>query len=232
MITIRKSGERGYFDHGWLKTHHTFSFSDYFDPDHIQFRVLRVINEDYVDAGQGFATHSHKDMEIITYIVGGALQHKDSMGNTSIIRPGEVQRMSAGTGVTHSEFNPSSAEDVHLLQIWIVPAQKGLKPSYEQKTFDANGKKNRLRLAVSPKESPNVVTIHQDALVYDAFLEQEKSLTYEPKAGRGVWVQVITGELVMNGNQLKAGDGASAEKEKTLRFSANQAAEFLLFDLA
>ena len=232
MITIRKSQDRGYFNHGWLKTHHTFSFSDYYDPNHIQFRTLRVINEDYVDAGQGFATHSHKDMEIITYILEGALQHKDSMGNTSIIRPGEVQRMSAGTGVTHSEFNPSQTEAVHLLQIWILPAKKELAPSYEQKTFDANGKKNRLRLVVSPKGNSEVVTIHQDALVYDAFLERGKSITHELKAGRGVWVQVTKGELEMKGNLLKAGDGASAEKEKVLQFSAQQDTEFLLFDLS
>ncbi len=232
MITVRKGEERGHFDHGWLNTYHSFSFADYYDPNHVQFRTLRVINEDTVQSGQGFGTHSHRDMEIITYVLKGALEHKDSMGNTSAIRPGEVQRMSAGTGVTHSEFNPSPKEPVHLLQIWILPAQKNLPPSYEQKFFDVKGKTNRLRLIASQNGEQDSVTVHQDVCVYDSLLEKGKSLSYELNKNRGAWLQITEGELELNGEILKAGDGASAEKETTLKFSANRKAEFLFFDLA
>ncbi len=232
MITIRKSEERGHFDHGWLKTYHTFSFADYYDPNFVQYRTLRVINEDRVAPGEGFGSHFHSDMEIITYVLSGSLEHKDSMGNTSAIRPGEVQRMSAGSGVTHSEFNPSETEEVHLLQIWIFPAEKGLPPSYEQKAFDPAGKTNRLRLIASPDGDQGSVTIHQNALVYDSLLEKGKSLKHIPKSGRDAWVQVTKGEITFNGNVLKEGDGASAAKESSLEFKASQNAEFLLFDLA
>ncbi len=232
MITIRKSEARGHFDHGWLKTYHTFSFADYHDPNHVQFRSLRVINEDRVGPGEGFGNHFHSDMEIITYVLSGSLEHKDSMGNTSVIRPGEVQRMSAGTGVTHSEFNPSEKEVVHLLQIWIFPAEKSLPSGYEQKTFDVKGKTNRLRLIASQNGDQGSVTVHQNALVYDCLLGKGKSLTHELKPGRGVWVQVTKGELAFNGNVLKEGDGASAEKEAALQFSSNKETDFLLFDLA
>ncbi|MBI4388278.1 MAG: pirin family protein [Candidatus Omnitrophica bacterium] len=232
MITVRKSEARGHFDHDWLKTYHTFSFADYQDPTHIQFHTLRVINEDWVAPSEGFDTHSHRDMEIVTYVLEGALEHKDSLGTTSVIRPGEVQRMSAGTGVTHSEFNHSDKEPVHLLQIWIFPAEKNLPPSYEQKFFEPKGKKNQLRLIVSQEGSENSIKIHQDALIYGSFLEKTKSITYPLKQNRSAWVQVIKGELKLNGDLLKAGDGASATDEKLLQLVALQPSEFLLFDLA
>ena len=232
MITIRKSEERRHFDHGWLKTYHSFSFADYYDPNFVQFRTLRVINEDTVEPGQGFGTHSHRDMEIITYVLKGALEHKDSMGNTSIIKPGEVQRMSAGMGVTHSEFNPSKKEPVHLLQIWILPAEQNLQPSYEQKFFDTKGKTNLLRLIASQNGEQGSVRVHQDVHVYDALLEKGKSMTYESNPSRGVWTQITKGGLELNGKVLKAGDGASIEKETILTFSAHREAEFISFDLA
>ena len=227
MIKIRKSENRGRFDHGWLNTYHTFSFAEYQDPDHTHFRALRVINEDRVQPGQGFGTHSHRDMEIVTYVLEGALEHKDSMGNSSVIRPGEVQRMSAGTGVTHSEFNRSDKEPVHLLQIWIFPAEKGLTPSYEQRPFSAQEKKNKLRLVASPKGDQGSVSVHQDVLIYDARLEKGKSVTHKLKQDRGVWVQVIQGELRLNGKGLKEGDGASITNEKLIRLEAHHKAEFL-----
>ncbi len=232
MITVRKSEDRGHFDHGWLKTYHTFSFADYQDPNHVRFRTLRVINEDWVAPSEGFDMHSHQDMEIVTYILEGALEHKDSLGTTSIIRPAEVQRMSAGTGVTHSEFNHSDKEPVHLLQIWIFPAEKDLPPSYEQKFFEPKGKKNQLRLIVSQKGSDHSIKIHQDALVYDSFLEKAKSITYQLKPNRGVWIQMVKGELNLNDHALRAGDGVSATDEKLLQLVAIQPSEFLLFDLA
>lgn len=232
MITIRKGEERGHFDHGWLNTFHTFSFADYDDPRHRQFHTLRVLNEDTVQPGKGFGTHSHRDMEIITTILKGSLEHKDSLGNTSVIRPGEIQRMSAGNGVTHSEFNPSIKEIVHLLQIWILPSERGLVPSYEQRAFDAKGKTNRLRLIVSLNGEQGSVRIHQDARIYDCLLEKGKSLTHELKHDRGAWIQVAQGEVMLNSLVLKEGDGASATKESTLELMSKRAAEFLLFDLA
>ncbi|MGZ4821910.1 MAG: pirin family protein, partial [Terriglobales bacterium] len=209
MITVRPASERGHFDHGWLNTYHTFSFADYHDPKHTHFRALRVINEDTVQPGGGFGTHPHRDMEIITYILKGGLAHKDSMGNGSTIVPGDVQRMSAGTGVLHSEFNHSPDELVHLLQIWIFPDQHGLKPSYEQKSFSAGDKLNRLRLVASPEASDGSVTIHSDARVYGSVLEAGKSVNHKLAKGRGAWVQVIRGEIEVNGKKLAAGDGAS-----------------------
>ncbi len=231
MITIRKSQDRGHFDHGWLKTYHTFSFADYYNPNHTHFRTLRVINEDYVKPGEGFPTHSHNDMEIITFILEGALEHKDSMGNTSVIKPGEIQRMTAGTGVTHSEFNPSKKDKVHLLQIWIFPDQKGLEPSYEQQVIQSKTKTDRLALIASPDSREGSVKVHQDALVYAASLEKDKSLTYKPDSGRGVWIQAAHGKLLLNGQELSAGDGASIEGEPSIKISSRETSEFLLFDL-
>ncbi|HET7183553.1 MAG TPA: pirin family protein [Terriglobales bacterium] len=233
MITVRPASERGHFDHGWLNTYHTFSFADYHDPKHTHFRALRVINEDTVQPGGGFGTHPHRDMEIITYILQGGLAHKDSMGNGSTIVPGDVQRMSAGTGVLHSEFNHSPDELVHLLQIWIFPDQHGLKPSYEQKSFSAGDKLNRLRLVASPEASDGSVTIHSDARVYGSVLEAGKSVKHELAKGRGAWVQVIRGEIEVNGKKLAAGDGASIENESMLAITGQSgSSEFLLFDLA
>ncbi len=231
MIQIRKSGERGHFNHGWLETYHTFSFADYHDPKHMGFRTLRVINEDYVKPGEGFGTHSHRDMEIITWILEGALEHKDSMGNTSIIKPGEIQRMTAGRGVTHSEFNRSSQEAVHLLQIWILPNQKGLEPGYEQRMIETREKRNRLILIASPDGRGDSVKIHQDALVYFCGLEQEQHLSYQPESGRSVWIQVMKGNLSLKDRELKAGDGAAIENEPSFEMKSQHQSEFLLFDL-
>lgn len=231
MITLRKSQDRGHFDHGWLETYHTFSFADYYDPNHTQFRTLRVINEDYVKPGEGFGTHSHRDMEIITFILEGALEHKDSMGNTSVIKPGEIQRMTAGSSVTHSEFNPSKEDRVHLLQIWILPNQKGLTPGYEQKMIDSKKNVNQLVLIASSEPKNGSVTVHQDALVYAASLEKNKNLTYKPNSGRGVWIQVVSGDLLVNNQKLSAGDGGAIENEALLQISSAGKSEFLLFDL-
>ncbi|MGB9105772.1 MAG: pirin family protein, partial [Terriglobales bacterium] len=208
MITLRPAAERGHFDHGWLNTYHTFSFADYHDPRHTHFRGLRVINEDTVQPGGGFGAHPHRDMEIITYILEGALAHKDSMGTGSTIVPGDVQRMSAGTGVLHSEFNHSRDELVHLLQIWIFPDERGLKPSYEQKTFAAEEKLNRLRLVASPDASDGSVILHSDARVYGSLLEPGASVTHALAQGRGAWIQVVSGAIEVNGKWLAAGDGA------------------------
>jgi quercetin 2,3-dioxygenase len=235
MITVRPATERGHFDHGWLNTYHTFSFADYYDPKHTQFRSLRVINEDTVQPGGGFGTHPHRDMEIITYILQGALAHKDSMGTGSTILPGDVQRMSAGTGVLHSEFNHSRDELVHLLQIWIFPDKHGLKPSYEQKKFPAEEKLNRLRLVASPDGSDNSVTIHSDARVYASLLESGETVTHELAPGRGAWIQVVSGAIEVNGMRLAAGDGAGIEREQLVKITGQSDAgtsEFLLFDLA
>ena len=231
MIRLRKSRERGHFDHGWLDTYHTFSFADYQDPAHMGFRTLRVINEDRVKAGEGFGTHGHRDMEIVTYVLDGALEHKDSMGNSSVIRPGEVQRMTAGTGVRHSEFNPLKDKDVHLLQIWILPAKEGLTPGYEQRAFNPAGRRNRLRLVASPDGESGSVKVHQDVRLYDGSLEKGASLSYKPGGGRGTWLQVTKGKVVLNGRALAAGDGVAADDEKEIRLESPEHGEFLLFDL-
>lgn len=231
MITLRKSQERGNADHGWLKTFHTFSFAHYYDPKHMGFRDLRVINEDHVAAGQGFGKHPHDNMEIVTYIVKGALEHKDSMGNGSVIRPGDIQRMSAGTGVIHSEFNPSKDEPVHLLQIWILPERKELKPGYEEKHFDDSAKKNRLCLLVSPDGAQNSARINSDVRLYAAFLDAAKTLELPLSRGRHAWLQLISGEVDLNGQKLLAGDGASLSDETSVKIQATKNAEFLLFDL-
>jgi len=233
MITLRPAEERGQADFGWLHTRYTFSFADYYDPEHVQFRSLRVINEDHVDPGHGFGTHPHRDMEIITYVLEGALAHKDSMGTGSTIRPGEVQRMSAGTGVMHSEFNHSPSEEVHLLQIWLLPERKGIKPSYEQKEFPRESKLNRLRLVASPAGDDGSVTIHQDARLYASVLEEGKRVLHELGKGRSAWLQVARGEVSLNGTTLKAGDGAAVEHEAALEITGRvPSSEFLLFDLA
>lgn len=232
MIQVRKSEERGHFDHGWLETYHTFSFDQYEDPKHVRFRTLRVINEDRVEPGQGFGMHSHRDMEIVTYLLAGALQHKDSLGNTSVIRQGEVQRMSAGTGVTHSEFNASEKEWVHLLQIWIFPAQKNLPPGYEQKDFGTPAPGNRLRRIASPDGTEGSLRIHQDAVIYDARLGKQGAVRHTLASGRGLWVQVFEGELTVNDTTvLKAGDGAAVEGVAENYFRTGNGAAFLLFDL-
>src|SRR3954451_19859229 len=220
MITLRPAEERGHFNHGWLNTYHSFSFADYHDPKHMGFRSLRVINEDYVAPGNGFGTHPHRDMEIITYVLEGALGHKDSMGNGSAIRPGEVQRMSAGTGVLHSEYNHSPAQEVHLLQIWLLPEKRGIAPSYEQKTFGRKEKLNRLRLVASPDASDGSVLIHQDAKLYGSILESGKSISHELATGRHAWLQVIEGALTVNGRSLKAGDGAAISDESKLEITS------------
>jgi quercetin 2,3-dioxygenase len=233
MITLRPADERGQADYGWLHTRYTFSFADYYDPKHVHFRSLRVINEDHVEPGHGFGTHPHRDMEIITYVLEGALAHKDSMGTGSTIRPGEVQRMSAGTGVLHSEFNHSPSEQVHLLQIWILPERKGIEPGYEQKEFARESKLNRLRLVAAPGGEEGSVTIHQDARLYGSILEAGKSVRHDLAKGRYAWLQVVRGEVSLNGTALKAGDGAAVERETALEITGRTpSSEFLLFDLA
>jgi len=232
MITVRPSSERGHFDHGWLNTYHTFSFASYYDPEHMGFRSLRVINEDWVHAGNGFGTHPHRDMEIITYVLEGALAHQDSMGTSSAIRPGEVQRMSAGSGVTHSEYNHSQSEAVHLLQIWIMPDKKGVKPSYEQTAFPDEEKRGRLRLVASRDGREGSVTINQDAELYATLLEPGETVTHALAAGRYGWAQVVRGGITLNGQPLQAGDGAAISDEERLELTGTESAEVLLFDLA
>lgn len=232
MIKVRKADERGHFDFGWLNTYHTFSFGDYYDPSHMGFRSLRVINEDVVAPGRGFPRHGHRDMEIFTYILEGALQHRDSMGNGSIIRPGDVQRMSAGTGVTHSEANASRDEPVHLLQIWILPAKKGIEPDYEEKRFPAEEKLNRMCLIISPDGDDGAVRINQDARVYASVLNQGQKVVPQLERGRHAWVQVAVGSVAVNDINLNQGDGAAVSEESKLTITANNQSEILLFDLA
>jgi len=231
MITIRKAEERGHFDFGWLNTYHTFSFGEYYDPRQMGFRALRVINEDFVHPGRGFPTHGHRDMEIITYVLEGGLAHKDSMGNGSIIRPGDVQRMSAGTGVRHSEANPSTEESVHLLQIWILPDEMDVEPGYEQKRFEDEEKRGRLRLVASPDGQDGSVRIHQDARVSATLLDAGQEVSYELMPGRHAWVQVARGAIAVNGQPLKQGDGAAISGEKELKIAGQEPSEVLLFDL-
>jgi len=231
MITIRKSTDRGHFDHGWLNTYHTFSFAQYYDPAHMGFRSLRVINEDRVEPGAGFPTHPHRDMEIITYVLEGALEHKDSMGNGSVIRPGEVQRMTAGTGITHSEFNPSRSEPVQLLQIWLLPNAHGLTPSYEQKAFSIDLRRNRLCLIASPDGRDGSVTINQDASVYSAWLDPGTKIEHPLAPNRHAWIQVARGSVTLNGQQLSQGDGASISGEDSVSVTGGEQSEILLFDL-
>jgi redox-sensitive bicupin YhaK (pirin superfamily) len=232
MITIRKSDDRGHFNFGWLDTYHTFSFDQYFDPAHMHFRSLRVINEDRVQPGHGFPTHSHRDMEIITYILSGVLEHRDSMGNGSVIRPGDVQRMSAGTGVSHSEFNPSDTETVHLLQIWILPARRDLSPSYEEKAFRDEELRGRLRVITANDGREGAVTIHQDAQVHATILEAGKTVVHSLAEDRYAWLQVARGRVSLNEVELKQGDGAAVSNESELTIAAHDQSEVLLFDLA
>lgn len=232
MITVRKAADRGGGDHGWLDTRHTFSFADYHDPAQMGFRGLRVINEDRVKPGRGFPTHGHRDMEILSYVLAGALEHEDSMGTGSVIRPGDVQRMSAGTGVMHSEFNPSRTEPVHFLQIWILPGTRGLEPSYEQKHFPEAEKRGRLRLIASRDGRDGSVTIHHDASVYAAVLAPGERVALALADGRHAWVQVARGAVTLNGEMLGAGDGAALSREPALTLVAAEPAEALVFDLA
>lgn len=232
MISIRSSNERGGGDYGWLNTRHTFSFDQYYDPKFMGFRSLRVINEDRAAPGGGFPTHPHRDMEIITYVLEGALEHKDSLGTGSVIRPGDGQRMSAGRGIRHSEANPSPAEPVHLLQIWIMPDRQSYEPSYEQKTFPDEEKRGRLRLIASPDGKDGSVTIHQDARLYVSLLKPGQEVTHALAKGRYAWLQVAKGAVELNGKPLNQGDGAAIENEPKLTIKGVKDAEILLFDLA
>lgn len=231
MNEIRRSQERGYADHGWLKSFHTFSFADYFDPNHVEFGPLRVINEDRVQAGAGFGTHGHRDMEIISYVLSGELAHKDSMGNGSTIRPGDVQRMSAGSGVRHSEFNPSKSEGVHFLQIWIQPDQRNIEPSYEEKRFLPEEKRGRLRLIVSPDRAQGSLVIHQDARVYAGLFDDAEAADLQVQPGRRIYVHVARGSLQANGIALEAGDALRNSGGSKLHVDGGRDAEVLVFDL-
>jgi redox-sensitive bicupin YhaK (pirin superfamily) len=231
MLSLRKSEDRGHANHGWLESRHTFSFADYYDPAEMGFGVLRVINDDRVAPGGGFATHGHRDMEIVSYVLEGALEHKDSMGNGSVIRPGDVQRMSAGRGVRHSEYNPSREEAVHFLQIWIEPDVKGIEPGYEQKHFLPSERSGRLRLIASPDGAEGSVGIHQDARVYATLLDGADRIAHALGTGRRAYVHVARGEVVVNGEHLREGDGAKIGGVDTIELTQGKAAEVLLFDL-
>jgi len=231
MITLRPSDARGQTRTGWLDSRHTFSFNRYYDARHMGFRALRVINEDFVEGGQGFGQHPHQNMEILTYVVSGALEHSDSLGNGSVIRPGELQRMSAGTGIAHSEWNHSPEQQLHLLQIWILPEREGTKPSYEEQTLP-EPEPSALRLMASPPGRDGIVTIHQDVDVYDAHLSPGSVVAHAIGPGRHAWLQLISGSVVLNGTTLAAGDGAAVSDENALDISVDGASNFLLFDLA
>jgi redox-sensitive bicupin YhaK (pirin superfamily) len=232
MITIRKAKDRGHFDFGWLDTYHTFAFGDYYDPEFMGFRSLRVINEDRVAPQTGFPTHGHRDMEIITYVLEGSLNHRDSMGNGSAIRPGEVQRMTAGSGVRHSEQNSSNTDAVHLLQIWILPNARNLKPGYEQKSFSDDEKRGRLRLVAANDGRDGSVTINQDAAIYATVLEPGREVKHELAAGRNAWIQVARGAVAVNGHELNQGDGAAVTAESAITIAGREESEVLLFELA
>lgn len=232
MLTLRKSRDRGYADHGWLKSYHSFSFADYYDPEHMGWGNLRVINEDRIAPGTGFGTHSHRDMEIVSYVLQGNLAHKDSMGNVKGIPPGDVQRMSAGTGVMHSEFNHAPNEVTHFLQIWIEPNTRGIPPSYEQKTFSDAEKRGRLRLVASPDGAEGSVLIHADARIYAGLFDRDENAALQLDPTRKAYVHVVRGELDVNGNRLGSGDAALLEKESRVQLSAGRDAEVLVFDLA
>ena len=231
MITLRRASDRGHAEHGWLKSYHTFSFASYQDPEHMGFRDLRVINEDFVQPGKGFNTHSHEDMEIVTYVLDGVLEHKDSMGNGSLIRPGEVQRMTAGTGVTHSEYNHSQEDIVHFLQIWILPEREGLEPSYEQTAFPESERLNSARLIASRDGNEDSVTVHQDVEIYSSILEPGKGFSYRLRTDRYAWVQVARGSVEVLGESLEQGDAAAISSEELVEVRAAAASEIVLFDL-
>jgi redox-sensitive bicupin YhaK (pirin superfamily) len=235
MIHIRPATERGHANHGWLDSHHTFSFASYYDANYQGFRALRVINEDRVQGGMGFGQHPHRDMEIVSYVLDGALAHRDSIGTGSLIKPGDVQRMSAGSGVTHSEFNASKQDPVHFLQIWLIPDQRGIAPSYEQKTFTTADKQGRLRVVASPDGRDGSVTIHTDASIHAGVLAEGEAAELTLGAGRHAWVQVARGRVRVNGSELRAGDGAALTEESGVRvegLSGDESAEVLVFDLA
>jgi len=231
MITLRRSRERGYADHGWLQSHHSFSFANYYDPAHMGFGPLRVINDDRIAPGRGFGTHGHRDMEIITYVLDGAVAHRDSMGNGSTIRPGDVQRMSAGRGVMHSEFNPQKDRGTHLLQIWIEPDVRGIAPEYEEKRFPEAEKRGRLRPVASPDGREGSVRLHQDAVVYAGLFDAGEAAELPVAPGRRVWLHVARGSVVVNGQALQAGDAAALENEECIRVEQGEQAEVLVFDL-
>ena len=230
-MKIRRSHERGHANHGWLDSHHSFSFANYYDPEHMGFRALRVINDDRVLGGQGFGTHPHRDMEIISYVVDGELEHRDSMGNGSVIRPGDVQRMRAGTGVTHSEYNHSATDTVRFLQIWVVPDENGLQPGYEQKFF-GDERRGTLRLVASPDGAEESVRIHQDVRMYASLLEDGDRVRHALRAGRHVWLQVVRGNLSVNGVELDEGDGVSFSEATDIVITSTSDSELILFDLA
>ncbi|MCU0720194.1 MAG: pirin family protein [Pirellula sp.] len=232
MFKIRRAEERGHADHGWLNSYHTFSFASYRDPNHMGFRSLRVMNEDRVVAGQGFGTHAHNDMEIVSYVLEGELEHKDSMGNGEVLRPGEFQRITAGTGITHSEFNPSAKQATHFYQIWLIPERRGLDPSYEQKGFDPQGRKNRWQLVASKNAKDGSLLIHQDANIYLADLDNGREMTFAIPNGRHVWLQVLRGSVEVNSSRLSTGDAVAVSDEASLTVKATTDVELMLFDLA
>ncbi len=232
MIQVRKAADRGHANHGWLDTYHTFSFGDYHDREQMGFRSLRVMNEDRVEPGKGFGTHPHRDMEIVTYVLEGALEHKDSMGNGEVLRPGEFQRMSAGTGITHSEFNPSEVEPVHLYQIWLFPERKGIEPSYEQKRFPDEELHNRLRLVASRDTADGSLLIQQDARIFLSQIDDGVQISHNLPEGRHAWLQVLRGSVSLNGDDLQTSDGAAVSEESLLTILATSDAEVMLFDLA
>jgi len=232
MITRRPANARGHKNHGWLNAYHTFSFSSYYDPQHMQFRALRVMNEDRVAPGKGFGTHPHDNMEIVTYVLEGALEHRDSMGNGEVLRPGEFQRMSAGTGITHSEFNPAAEEPVHLYQIWLLPDRQGIEPSYEQKRFPEEERHNQLRLVASRDAAEGSLLIHTDARVYLGTIDEGHTVQQSLAAGRYGWLQVLRGSVTLNGQPLETSDGAAISAETLLTIAATANAEVMLFDLA
>lgn len=232
MLQVRRGHERGHFNHGWLDTYHTFSFADYYDPKHMGFRSLRVMNEDRVAPGQGFGMHGHRDMEIVTFVLEGELAHRDSMGNGEVLRPGELQRMTAGTGIQHSEFNSSSTESVHLYQIWLLPSRKGLQPSYEQRSLDLNNAEGRFLLIASPDGRDGSLTVNQDAELYLARLSDQQVVRHELREGRAAWLQVVRGQAGLGGHELAAGDGVAISGERHVEVTGRGPAEVLLFDLA
>jgi redox-sensitive bicupin YhaK (pirin superfamily) len=231
MLTIRRANDRGHADHGWLDSHHTFSFANYYDPQHMGFRKLRVINEDRVAPHTGFGAHPHRDMEIVTYVLSGAIEHRDSMGTVGTLRAGEMQRMTAGTGVVHSEMNRTD-EQLHFLQIWILPERQGLEPSYEQKRFGEEERKGRFRLVVSPGGEDGALRVHQDMRLYATLLDPGQSASYDLAPGRHAWLQLARGAAKLNGEELRAGDGVAVSNEGRLELSATEPVEALLFDLA
>ena len=232
MLTVRKSSDRGHFDHGWLDTYHTFSFGDYYDPQQMGFRALRVINEDRVAPGMGFGMHGHRDMEIVTCVLSGALEHKDSLGHGEVLRPGELQHMTAGRGIRHSEFNPSASEPTHLYQIWLLPREAGLTPAYSQKAFDPAGRQGKWQLVASPDGAEGSLQIQQDARIYLASANEGGELNFGLPGGRHVWLQVLRGAISLDGNSLAAGDALAASAEAQLLLKASAPSEVMLFDLA